>query len=73
MLKVVYLVLSLARFQDFPVLEFIYSRFFFKKILFVHERHRERQRQRHRQREKPAPCREAVVGLHLRPQDHALG
>ena len=50
---------------------------FFKKILFIHERHieieietererereRERGRQRHKQREKQAPCREPDVGL----------
>ena len=36
-------------------------RFFFFKILFVHERHRERQRDR--QREKQAPCGEPDGGL----------
>ena len=36
---------------------------FFKKILFIHERHRERERQRHRQREEQARCREPDVGL----------
>ena len=39
----------------------IFAAKFFKKILFIHERHRERQRQR--QREKQAPCREPNVGL----------
>ena len=36
---------------------------FFKRILFIHERHTERERQRHRQREKQAPCREPDMGL----------
>ena len=36
---------------------------FFKKCLFIHERHTEREKQRHKQREEQAPCREPDVGL----------
>ena len=37
---------------------------FFKKILFIHERHREREREAQtQQREKQAPRREPNVGL----------